>query len=251
MAESAREPVAKPDGRRGFDAQNAGGELARLPNDRLTLPLEVRVLEQERAARLRRPLDRGCESFAWSGDVWDSRREIGRSRGERFGVGDSLLPFQDGARKRKRRLAGTSRRIGEPFFGLFASAHRCEARLLPLRTLDLLVRCANGCLGVETFGVIFRAIRVPSRGIVLFDLALGVLAAWGLSRLARGRRSIVAAALVLVAFEYRAVDHDPAATSEWEQLDGDQVPMLRMGNHSILRGFDQIKLQQLFGWVGC
>ena len=54
-----------------------------------------------------------------------------------------------------------------------------------------------------------------------------------------------------VKFEYRAVDHDPAATREWEQLDGERVPMLRMGNHAILRGFDQIKLQQLFGWVGC
>jgi hypothetical protein len=62
--------------------------------------------------------------------------------------------------------------------------------------------------GVETFGAIFRAIRVPSRGIVLFDLALGVLAAWGLSRLARGRRGVVAAALVLVTFEYRAFPVD-------------------------------------------
>jgi hypothetical protein len=76
--------------------------------------------------------------------------------------------------------------------------------------------------GVETFGPIFRAIRVPSRGIVLFDLALGVLAAWGLSRLARGRRPIVAAALVLVAFEYRAfpvdigpVDSEPAPVYRW------------------------------------
>jgi hypothetical protein len=62
--------------------------------------------------------------------------------------------------------------------------------------------------GVETLGAVFRAIRVPSRGIVLFDLAVGVLAAWGLSRLARGRRSIVAAALVLVAVEYRAFPLD-------------------------------------------
>ena len=62
--------------------------------------------------------------------------------------------------------------------------------------------------GVESFGAVFRAIRVPSRGIVLFDLALGVLAAWGLSRLARGRRWVVAAALVLVAFEYRAFPVD-------------------------------------------
>jgi len=54
-----------------------------------------------------------------------------------------------------------------------------------------------------------------------------------------------------VKFEYRAVDRDPAATKEWEQLDGERLPMLRFGNHAIIRGFDRIKIQQLFGWVGC
>jgi hypothetical protein len=54
-----------------------------------------------------------------------------------------------------------------------------------------------------------------------------------------------------VAFEYRAVDHDPAATSEWEQLDGERIPILRVGRNSILRGFDRIRVQQLFGLVGC
>ena len=54
-----------------------------------------------------------------------------------------------------------------------------------------------------------------------------------------------------VKFEYRAVDRDPAATKEWEQLDGERLPMLRFGNHAIVRGFDRIKIQQLFGWVGC
>ena len=55
----------------------------------------------------------------------------------------------------------------------------------------------------------FQAIRVPSRAIVLSHAALGVLAAWGLSRLTRGlprtaRLAGVAAALAVVAFEYRA-----------------------------------------------
>lgn len=75
---------------------------------------------------------------------------------------------------------------------------------------------------VESFGSIFRSLRVPSRGIVLFDLALGVLAAWGLSRLARGRRWPVAAALLLTAFEYRAfpvditpVEREPAPVYRW------------------------------------
>lgn len=54
-----------------------------------------------------------------------------------------------------------------------------------------------------------------------------------------------------VQYEYRAVNRDPAAMREWEQLDGDQVPVLRLGNNSFVRGFDRIKVQQLFGWVGC
>ena len=76
--------------------------------------------------------------------------------------------------------------------------------------------------GVESLAAIFRAIRVPSRGIVLFDLALGVLAAWGLSLLSRGRKWMIAAALLLVAVEYRdfpvevtPVAKDPAPVYRW------------------------------------
>lgn len=54
-----------------------------------------------------------------------------------------------------------------------------------------------------------------------------------------------------VQYEFRAVDRDPVAMREWEQLDGDRVPVLRLGNNSFVRGFDRIKVQQLFGWVGC
>ena len=54
-----------------------------------------------------------------------------------------------------------------------------------------------------------------------------------------------------VEFRYRPVNSDLTARHEWEQLDGDQVPMLRMGNHTIVRGFDSIRVQQIFGWVGC
>lgn len=54
-----------------------------------------------------------------------------------------------------------------------------------------------------------------------------------------------------VEFEYRAVNRDDAAAREWEQLDGDRLPVLRFGNNSLVRGFDRIKIQQLFGWVGC
>jgi glutaredoxin len=54
-----------------------------------------------------------------------------------------------------------------------------------------------------------------------------------------------------VQFEYRSVTRDPAARREWEQLDGERVPLLRMGKNSIVRGFDRIKVQQMIGWVGC
>jgi hypothetical protein len=54
-----------------------------------------------------------------------------------------------------------------------------------------------------------------------------------------------------VAFVYRSVNRDPSAMREWEQLDGERVPLLRFGKNSIVRGFDRIKVQQLMGWVGC
>jgi hypothetical protein len=53
-----------------------------------------------------------------------------------------------------------------------------------------------------------------------------------------------------VEFEYRSVNRDPAARREWEDLDGERLPMLRLGNRGIVRGLDQIKVQQLVGWVG-
>jgi hypothetical protein len=54
-----------------------------------------------------------------------------------------------------------------------------------------------------------------------------------------------------IQFEYRLVNRDPEAMREFEQLDGESLPLLRMGHHSIVRGFDRIKVQQMFGWVGC
>ncbi|MGE5414904.1 MAG: hypothetical protein ACM3NW_12050 [Syntrophomonadaceae bacterium] len=61
----------------------------------------------------------------------------------------------------------------------------------------------------STFGTVFHAIRAPSRGIAIFDLALAVLAAWGLAILVRGRPPGTrlmgtAAAVVLLGVEYRA-----------------------------------------------
>lgn len=54
-----------------------------------------------------------------------------------------------------------------------------------------------------------------------------------------------------VEFEYRSVNTDPAARREWEDLDGESIPMLRLGSNGIVRGLDRIKVQQLMGWVGC
>ncbi len=53
-----------------------------------------------------------------------------------------------------------------------------------------------------------------------------------------------------VEFEYRSVSRDPTARREWEDLDGERIPMLRLGSKRIVRGLDSIKIQQLFGWVG-
>ena len=74
------------------------------------------------------------------------------------------------------------------------------------------------CLGAHTpyyrflfqsFGDVFRAIRAPARGIVLFHLALAVLAALGLASLLRRRTreqrlAATAVAALLLGFEYRA-----------------------------------------------
>jgi hypothetical protein len=80
---------------------------------------------------------------------------------------------------------------------------------------------------VQSFGPIFRVIRAPSRGVVLFDLGLGVLAAWGLSALSQRRRRglrllLAGAAALLIGLEYRAfpvdvarVDPTPAPAYRW------------------------------------
>ena len=86
----------------------------------------------------------------------------------------------------------------------------------------------------KSFGDIFRAIRAPARGIVLFDIALAMLAAWGLSRISRGRErfargGIVAVALLATCIEYRAFpveihayDASPAPVYRW--LAGRDLP---------------------------
>ncbi len=80
---------------------------------------------------------------------------------------------------------------------------------------------------VQSFGSVFRAIRAPSRGIVLFHIALAVLAAWGLSLLIRRRRfgtrlAATGVTLALLGFEYRVfplkllpTPGEPSAVYRW------------------------------------
>jgi hypothetical protein len=80
---------------------------------------------------------------------------------------------------------------------------------------------------VQSFGPIFHVIRAPVRGIVLFDLGLGVLAAWGLAELSRSRRpaarlAAALAAVFLIGLEYRAfplsvgrVEQEPSPVYRW------------------------------------
>ena len=87
---------------------------------------------------------------------------------------------------------------------------------------------------VQSFGPVFHVIRAPVRGVVLFDLGLAVLAAWGLAELLRSRRpaarsSVALAAVLLIGIEYRAfplsvgrVEPEPSPVYRW--LAGVAVP---------------------------
>ncbi len=91
----------------------------------------------------------------------------------------------------------------------------------------------------------------PSLGLVLREMGDAEAVLYGSDESLESNAMVEFLKELGVKFEFRAVNRDPAAMREWEQLDGDRVPLLRMGNDAIVRGFDQIKVQQLFGWVGC
>lgn len=84
----------------------------------------------------------------------------------------------------------------------------------------------------QSGGPVFRAIRVPARGIVLSHLALAALSAWGLARVAGASRrkwAVIGVALLLVTFEYRAfpiavAPVDPAAAPVYRWLATVPVP---------------------------
>ena len=54
-----------------------------------------------------------------------------------------------------------------------------------------------------------------------------------------------------VDFRTRQVDHDPAAKSEWERLDGRVTPVLVIDRTSIVHGLERTRVDQLLGLVGC
>lgn len=86
----------------------------------------------------------------------------------------------------------------------------------------------------QSFGAVFRSIRVAARGVVLFQVALAVLAAWGLSLWTRGRTrgrrlALVAGVLTAIAIEYRAFpievyDYDAGPRPVYEWLRSVDVP---------------------------
>ncbi len=98
----------------------------------------------------------------------------------------------------------------------FVRRARLDWRAILLLTLGVVgIVVAFGARGpyyrflFQSFGGVFRAIRAPSRGIVLFHIALAVLAAWGLALLLRGRAkrrrlAWTGAAVLVLVLEYRA-----------------------------------------------
>lgn len=93
----------------------------------------------------------------------------------------------------------------------------------------------------QSFGAVMRGIRVPSRGIVLVHLAVGILATWGLSLLARRGASRfrsaawIGGALLLTGFEYRAfpvpvhpVEEQPAPLYRWIATLPEGTPIIEL-----------------------
>jgi glutaredoxin len=54
-----------------------------------------------------------------------------------------------------------------------------------------------------------------------------------------------------VDFRELAVDGDAGARREWEDLDGQVTPLLVVDQRRIVRGLDQARLDQIFGFIGC
>src|SRR5712692_5885598 len=103
---------------------------------------------------------------------------------------------------------------------------------------------------IKTTDWIYRR-KPPSLALMLREMGNDEAVLYGTDESTESAAMVTLLNELGVDFEYRRVDHDASARREFEQLDGERVPLLRMGRNSIVRGFDQIKVQQMFGWVGC
>ncbi len=54
-----------------------------------------------------------------------------------------------------------------------------------------------------------------------------------------------------IAHQVRAVDGDASARTEWEDLDGQILPLLVIDRSRIVRGMDRARVDQMVGWIGC
>jgi len=103
---------------------------------------------------------------------------------------------------------------------------------------------------IKTTDWIYRR-KPPSLALMLREMGNAEAVLYGSDESTESAAMVTLLKELGVEFEYRGVDRDPSARREFEQLDGESVPLLRMGSNSIVRGFDRIKVQQMFGWVGC
>lgn len=52
-------------------------------------------------------------------------------------------------------------------------------------------------------------------------------------------------------YRLRPVDGDARARSEWEDLDGEVLPLLVIDKSRIVRGLDRARVDQMVGMIGC
>jgi glutaredoxin len=52
-------------------------------------------------------------------------------------------------------------------------------------------------------------------------------------------------------YRLRTVDGDAGARTEWEDIDGQILPLLVIDKSRIVRGMDRARVDQMVGWIGC
>src|SRR5207249_4271827 len=131
-----------------------------------------------------------------------------------------------------------------------SSSHRGEGSAGAQSRCSFLHASAGSMAPIKTIDSAYRRKR-GSLSLPLMTMGDGEAILYGSDECSESKAMAELLSDLGVEFRFRLVNRDAAAQSEWEQLDGEKVPMLRMGNHTIIRGLDRIRIQQLFGWVGC